>query len=145
MVALVDWRWVGHHPNYFVNYAVAMAKAGYHVMPFCNDPDDFTHRLSLQLNSRNDKVYAKLIRKPEELEQPKLSKIRPSRYRGIHDAWRRFGGLGKRLRQWEKSEGAKIDLVFFACIYDKDFQHFDKVEKSFGCSRHGPRSAALSL
>ena len=68
----------------------------------------------------------------EKLEQPMLSKIRPSRYRGIHDAWRRFGGLGKRLRQWEKSEGAKIDLVFFACIYDKDFQHFDKVEKSFG-------------
>ena len=137
IIALVDWRWAGHHPNYFVNYAVAMAKAGYQVMPFCDNPDDFTCRLSLILNRKDDDVYAELIRKPEKLEQPMLSKIRPSRYRGIHDAWRRFGGLGKRLRQWEKSEGAKIDLVFFACIYDKDFQHFDKVEKSFGYSWSG--------
>jgi len=44
IIALVDWRWAGHHPNYFVNYAVAMAKAGYQVMPFCDNPDDFTLR-----------------------------------------------------------------------------------------------------
>ena len=137
IIALVDWRWVGHHPNYFVNYAVAMAKAGYQVMPFCDNPDDFTCRLSLILNRKDDEVYAELIRKPAKLEQPKPSKMRPARFRGIHDAWRRFGGLGKGLRQWEKSKGVKINLVFFACIYDKDFQHFDRVEKRFGFSWSG--------
>jgi hypothetical protein len=137
IIALIDWRWAGHHPNYFVNYAVAMAKAGYRVIPFCNNPDDFTSRLSLKLAGLEDEGYGGGIAEPAKLEQPMPSKMRPARFRGIHDAWRRFGGLGKRLRLWEKSKGVKINLVFFACIYDKDFQHFDRVEKRFGFSWSG--------
>jgi len=137
IIALIDWRWAGHHPNYFVNYAVAMAKAGYRVIPFCNNPDDFTSRLSLKLAGLEDEGYGGGIAEPAKLEQPMPSKMRPARYRGIHDAWRRFGGLGKRLRLWEKSKGTDINLVFFACIYDKDFQHFDRVEKRFGFSWSG--------
>jgi glycosyltransferase involved in cell wall biosynthesis len=131
-VALTDWRWQGHHPNYFVNYAVAIAKAGYRVLPLCSNPADFSSRLSALLSSDPGHRLDVLIDDPIHLSHPKSSKIRPARYRGLHNAWRRFAGLGKQLRNLENVKEAKIDMVFFACIYDHDFEHFRKVEKSFG-------------
>ena len=131
-IALVDWRWLGHHPNYFVNYAVAIAKAGYRVLPLCNNPADFSSRLSALLSSNSGRRLETLIDDPIYLTHPKPSKIRPARYRGWHNAWRRFTGLGKQLRHLEKTKEIKIGIVFFACIYDHDFEHFRKVEKGFG-------------
>ena len=131
-VALIDWRWQGHHPNYFVNYAVAIAKAGYRVMPLCSNPEDFSSRLAILLSSGSSHELETLIDDPIELTHPKSSKIRPARYRGWHNAWRRFTGLGKQLRHLEKTKEIKVGIVFFACIYDHDFEHFRKVEKGFG-------------
>ena len=73
-----------------------------------------------------------LIDDPIQLTHPMPSKIRPARYRGWHNAWRRFAGLGKQLRHLEKTKEIKVGIVFFACIYDHDFEHFRKVEKGFG-------------
>ena len=131
-VALVDWRWLGHHPNYFVNYAVAIAKAGYRVMPLCSNPEDFSSRLAALLSSGSSHELKALIDDPIQLTHPMPSKIRPARYRGWHNAWRRFTGLGKQLRHLEKTKEIKVGIVFFACIYDHDFEHFRKVEKGFG-------------
>ena len=131
-VALVDWRWQGHHSNYFVNYVVAIAKAGYRVLPLCSNPGDFSSRLAILLSSGSSHELETLIDDPIELTHPKSSKIRPARYRGWHNAWRRFTGLGKQLRHLEKTKEIKIGIVFFACIYDHDFEHFRKVEKGFG-------------
>jgi len=131
-VALVDWRWQGHHSNYFVNYVVAIAKAGYRVLPLCSNPEDFSSRLAILLSSGSSHELETLIDDPIHLSHPKSSKIRPARYRGWHNAWRRFAGLGKQLRHLEKTKEINVILVFFACIYDHDFEHFQKVEKSFG-------------
>ena len=132
VITLVDWRWLGHHPNYFVNYAVAIAKAGYRVMPLCSNPEDFSSRLAALLSSGSSHELKALIDDPIQLTHPMPSKIRPARYRGWHNAWRRFTGLGKQLRHLEKTKEIKIGIVFFACIYDHDFEHFRKVEKGFG-------------
>lgn len=131
-VALVDWRWQGHHSNYFVNYVVAIAKAGYRVLPLCSNPEDFSSRLAILLSSGSSHELETLIDDPIHLSHPKPSKIRPARYRGWHNAWRRFAGLGKQLRHLEKTKEINVSMVFFACIYDHDFEHFQKVEKSFG-------------
>ncbi|MGB2403331.1 MAG: glycosyltransferase [Akkermansiaceae bacterium] len=136
-IALVDWRWQGHHPNYFVNYAVAIAKAGHRVLPLCSNPEDFSSRLAILLSSSSSHELNTLIDDPIHLTHPKPSKIRPARYRGLHNAWRRFVGLGKQLRNLENVKEANIDMVFFACIYDHDFECFQKVEKRFGFSWSG--------
>ena len=36
------------------------------------------------------------------------------------------------MRHLEKTKEIKVGIVFFACIYDHDFEHFQKVEKGFG-------------
>ena len=132
VIALVDWYWGGHHADYFVNYAVTIAKGGYRVLPLCSDPGDFTRRLAVVLSENDNVNLATSITEPLKLDHPRPSKIRPARYRGLHKAWHRFGKLGKRLRKWESSEGEKIENVFFSCIYDQDFEYFRKVEKIFG-------------
>jgi len=132
VVALVDWRWLGHHPNYFVSYAVAMAEAGYRVLPLCANPASFSQRLTIALAGKAGNALGELIEDPLKLDHPRPSKIRPARFRGLHLAWRRFGGLGKRLRKWESSNATTVQLVFFACIFDHDFEHFRKMEKRFG-------------
>lgn len=120
-VALVDWHWSGHHPTYFIEYTVALAGLGHRVLPLCPDPENFRKRL---LEIQLSRETAERIEEPQALNFPAPSRMRPARWRGIHEAVRQFGGLGDRLRLWERNHGAKIDLVFFACMYDRLFRHF---------------------
>jgi glycosyltransferase involved in cell wall biosynthesis len=128
-VAHIEWSWSGHHPTYFVNHAAAMARVGLQVVPYCAQPEEFEARLKdLQL----EEVVAANILPAERIVGPSPSSFRPARYRGYYDAWKFFGSLGRRLRAREKALGAKIDLVFFGGIYDKQFRHFRFAERAFG-------------
>ena len=127
-IALIDWNWMGHHPTYFTHFAAAMAEAGAEVAPFCGDPADFAQRLAgLDLS----KGVLDHIARAENVEGPRPSNLCPARWRGIYEARRFFGGLGKQLRIWERAQARKIDLVFFACIYDRTFEHFRRAERLF--------------
>jgi hypothetical protein len=128
-IALIDWNWVGHHPTYFTHFAAAMAEAGAEVVPFCADPTDFAQRLvGLDLGGE----AAARIATAEKVEGPRPSNFRPARWRGIYEARKFFGGLGKQLRAWETKHGRKIDLAFFACIYDRQFECLASAERWFG-------------
>jgi glycosyltransferase involved in cell wall biosynthesis len=128
-VALVDWNWMGHHPTYFTHFAAAIAEAGAEVVPFCADPADFAQRLAgLDLS----KGVLDHVAHAQTVEGPRPSNFRPARWRGIYEARKFFGGLGKQFRAWETKHGRKIDLVFFACIYDRQFEHFVRAERLFG-------------
>jgi glycosyltransferase involved in cell wall biosynthesis len=130
-VALVDWRWVGHHPNYFVHYAAALAEAGCEVVPFCPVPEDFSARLAA-LGGSECLSAAQRIGAPQKIGEPRPSRLRPARFQPWHLAWRRFGALRRQLRSWEAAHGRKIDLVFFACIYDHMFRDFSRIERVLG-------------
>jgi glycosyltransferase involved in cell wall biosynthesis len=135
LVALVDWLWVGHHPTYFVNFAIAIANCGHRVVPFCADPVGFESLLSEELECRGEMPttgFTRLIEPAVRLEEPRSSGIRPARFRGVHEAWKRFYGLRQLLAGWEKGHDARFDLVFFACIYDWHFHWFRQVERCFG-------------
>ena len=120
---------MGHHATYFTHFAAAMAEAGAEVAPFCADPEDFLKRLGMTSLTG---AVRKRIAEPVLVTEPVPSRFRPTRWRGHFEAWRFFGGLGKRLRAWEHQHGRKINLVFFACIYDWQFAHFHSVERLFG-------------
>ena len=127
-VALVDWNWMGHHPTYFTHFAVAMAEVGADVVPFCADPEDFLKRLK---QASLPAAVRERVGEPARINGPQPSQFRPTRWRGHYEAWRFFGGLGTKLRGWERRHNRKIDLVFFACIYDWQFGEFHNVAFAF--------------
>lgn len=127
-IALVDWYWSGHHPTYFTEYATALAGLGHRVLPLCPDPENLRKRL---MEKRLSPTIAGNIEEPEKLDFPPPSQMRPARWRGIHETLCMFGELGKRLRAWEGAHGANIDLVFFACMYDRLFRHFRLAQPFF--------------
>jgi glycosyltransferase involved in cell wall biosynthesis len=134
-VALVEWAWGGHHPTYFTHFAAALAEAGSIVVPFCPNPQDFSERLeALQLN---DSV-ARRIGKAECLPAPaKWTRLLPHIVRAKVHALVFFGRIAARLRAWDRRASAKIDLVFFTCVYDQTFREFPSVERLFGYSWAG--------
>lgn len=119
-VALADWHWMGHHPMYFRRYASVLRGLGVTVVPF---------------------VPCAGTREPFK-EHPAEGKS-PGPQGGIEaprpvvaPAWERrlSGPIGRPLRQilsfmllrreldrWERETGRNIDLVFFACVYDWEF------------------------
>ena len=131
VVALVDWNWIGHHPAYFVQFAIAIARNGCRVLPICPAPGDFIARVEKEsVGAVSPEVRARILQ-PLGLSHPQLSRLRPARFRGVHDAFRRFGALGSDLRKWQRATGNHIDLVFFACIFDHVFLNFTKVRRFF--------------
>lgn len=128
-IALIDWNWVGHHPTYFTHFATAIAKAEKDVVPFCADPEDCLARLG---NESLTTAVRSRIHTPQKVIGPQQSGFRPMRWRKEYDGIRFFRGHRKRLRRWEATNGRKIDLVFFACIYDRQFEGFPLAERFLG-------------
>ena len=128
-IAIIDWNAGGHHPVYFTHFTAAIAEAGADVIPFCADTNEFSIRLSeFDLAA----AVSSRIAPAEWVGGPWPSNFRPARWRGIYDSFRFFRDLGKQLRAWEWRWKKRIDLVFFACIYDQQFEYFRKVDRFFG-------------
>jgi len=119
-LALADWHWIGHHPMFFRRYADVLGNLGVTVVPFV--PSDGA-RVSSEENPTARKspgVHGEVLA-PRPVMPP---------------AWERrlSGTIGRPLRQllsfmflrrgldrWERETGRSIDLVFFACVYDWEF------------------------
>ncbi len=125
---------MGHHPTYFTQFAASLAEAGAEVVPFAADPSDFDKRIASLALEEN---AAARIARVEKVEAAKSSNFRPARWRGIYVARKFFGGLGKQLRAWEQLHERRIDLVLFACVYDRQFENFRSAERLFGFSWAG--------
>lgn len=120
-MALIDWNWNGHHQSSFILYAAALADLGFRVLPFCPAPDELPNLLALSPVGGSPTALAR-IEPPQRIALPPLGRFRPGRLRPVIQAVRHFGGLSRRLRQWERKAGTRVDLVFFACIYDHNFE-----------------------
>ena len=87
---------------YFKVFVSALAELGIRVLPFCPEPDDLTELLA-DLRTNPPGNGTPRIEPPEAITFPPPSRIRPGRLRPVQQAIRFFGGLGKRLRAWEKA------------------------------------------
>jgi hypothetical protein len=129
-VALIDWWWSGHHPTYFTHFAAALAEAGAEVVPFCPDPAHFTENLAaLRLPPS---VGCRILAVQRTLPPTWSGRRLPGWLRGKANATSVFSRLAGQLRAWERANSRKIDLVFFACIYDGTFEEFRFAERFFG-------------
>ena len=128
-IALVEWNWLGHHPGYAVQFALAASKAGLNVAPFCCNPADFEQRLQ-DLAPADDSLKG-CIYKASQIHWAYPQSGIPPRLRPIHQAIHHFGFLGKQLRRWSRKQKVMIDKVFFCSIYDREFQYFRFAEPFF--------------
>jgi glycosyltransferase involved in cell wall biosynthesis len=129
-VALVDWFWAGHHPNYFLHYAMALAYSGHTVVPFCARPQMFEASIaekrlpqSIRRNIRPAVYTHRQTQSPEWV---------PRRFQSVFGYICFYLRLRRQLYKWERDNKTCINSVFFACIYDGDFQHFHLVQHFFG-------------
>jgi len=110
-IALVEWNWMGHHPSYAVQLALAISSAGMDVVPFCANPADFQNRLNSsteQSLKHSGKIH------PANQIQRAGSRVKwPRRVIPIGQAINHFGILSKQLRRWNNRNSKRIDQVFF--------------------------------
>lgn len=126
-IALVEWNWVGHHPTYFNHFVLAMEELGYDVLALCPKPDE-AEELAGQTRgmaggdpSRRGSTRFGEIRVPGR----RFGKLRPRRISAIDWTIRHFRGIEDQVRESMCRSGGKVDAVFHACIYDRDFEWVD--------------------
>ena len=117
-VAVIEPKWDGHHPTYFREYVLALAELGCRVHAFCPKPEDEMLRsLREGLHSRSIILH--------QWAPPRVG-VRPRRFNPRINWWLAFHWLKRRLRRIERRDHAKLDLLFFACLYDDDLQYFPR-------------------
>ena len=106
---------MGHHPSYFVNFVRANLENGVHVVAVCPRPDEVEQDAGLQRYLGESLWTVKW-------HDAGVPRFIPARFRERIRSTRTFHRLKKILRTWERTQNQTVDLVFFACIYDHQFQ-----------------------
>jgi glycosyltransferase involved in cell wall biosynthesis len=118
-VALVDWLWAGHHPAWFGLFASALSELGHDVVPICPYPEDVGGLVDAGTGVLRGRVHP-------GYRMHFFTNVRgsiPARARPIWATIRHFARIRAMVRDWEMRSGKRIDLIFFACIFDDQFRH----------------------
>ena len=124
-VALVEWNWTGHHSAYFASFAEVLCTIGCETLAICPCADEVE---AAWLVKSRDTARAPIHFMP--FAAPTLN-MRPRRWHGMVNAILSFRWIRSALRNWEARNGCKLDLVFFACIYDWDFRYLPRTASGF--------------
>lgn len=116
-VALIEWNWKGHHPTYFQNYAQALLCIGCEVLALCPEPDALLKNSAFQEALSQGRLHVQQLR-------PNRRRIRPASLKEALRLAMTLRQANKLLRTYESQAAAPVDLVFFACIYDHEFESF---------------------
>lgn len=128
-VALADWNWMGHHPMYFRMLLKGFRDCGARILAICTEKaiEETKEWLAREPNSEGllDGVDFLPIR--YFCERQRL----PHAIRGWEQGRRTFGSLSAGIKQWENKTKNSVDLVFFATIYDHQFENFRHARSVF--------------
>ncbi|MDP3851553.1 MAG: glycosyltransferase [Luteolibacter sp.] len=123
-IALVDWNWVGHHPTFFNYFILAMEELGMEVLALCPNPDEAealarqTRRSTGDNAPQSGRTHFEKIRITEQ----RFPHLRPRRLAAIDWAIRHFRGIENQALAWTPLSGGRVDAIFHACVYDRDFE-----------------------
>ncbi len=124
-VALVEWNWKGHHPTYFALFILALQELNVEVLAICPRPDQAQQMVSKLRAERglapvrdNQTAYREIT-----IYQPRFQGIRRAPIISPMD-WtlRHFRSIEGEIKKWQGESRKPVDLVFYACIFDWDFE-----------------------
>lgn len=123
-IALIDWNWSGHHPNFFNQFILALEELGLDVFALCPDPVGAAElaastRSHCEGGNRGRTQFMRL-----EPPAARFAWLRPRRIGIADQSIRRFTGIERQIIQWQKTSGRSVHGVFYACIYDWEFEWF---------------------
>lgn len=125
-IALVEWNWQGHHPTYFNHFIMALEELGMDVLAICPNPDEAAALADTTRPKAGDEIHYRGHTEFRRIKIParRFTRIRPDRIGAIDWTIRHFTGIEKQVREWMRASGGKVDGIFYACIYDWDFEWF---------------------
>lgn len=146
-IALVEWNWIGHHPTYFTHYILALEELGVDVLAICPKPDaarQTVANLRLQRGLGSSR-YGQTVYRQVVFQGRRFQGIRPARISDIDWTLRYFRSIEGLAKEWQVESGKQVDLIFYACIYDWDFDWFRFVQPFLSLPWAGQYLHALSL
>lgn len=129
-IAIVDRYRGGHHQAYAGFFSQAIDELGFEAVRFL--PTGAPAESSPGCQTGPD-ALGKQVRAVPTGESRKAALVRALK-RWVPRVIRQIGrtvALTRALRRWESKTGRKIDMVFFACIYDWDFDYAWLTSKLF--------------
>jgi glycosyltransferase involved in cell wall biosynthesis len=116
LIALVDTQWTGHHPLYYKSFLEVLRMQGHDTLAMFPNGIDPCHMS--QVNGFKNKSLDYLAWNP-----PRLN-FSPRRLTVPLEQKLQVPWLIRQLKSWESKRGRKIDLVFFACLYNRFLKQF---------------------
>ena len=123
-IALVDWNWQGHHPTYFNYFILALEELGVDVLALCPNPEaaektanETRPRSGSSLAKRGQTHFRKI-----KISDRRFGRLLPVPLVAIDWTIRHFAGIEKQVREWASVSGDKVDAIYYACMYDRDFE-----------------------
>ena len=115
-VALADWYTMGHHRTYYSHFAATLRKAGHDVLLLHPEPEE-AQRRAQAIGIGGTGGFAS-----RRLSVPRMLKIRPSRLGAIFWTYQHYSRIERLVREWHSTAEGWPVVLFFACIYDRDFE-----------------------
>ncbi len=130
-IALVEWHWVGHHPTYFAHYILALEELGMQVLAICPNPEEAQQTVAKLRQQRNGEAShaGQTVYRQVSAKGFRFLRVRPARISAIDWAIRHFGSIEGMIKKWQTESGKQVDLVFYACIYDPEFNWIKLVQR----------------
>lgn len=117
IIVLAEWNWHGHHPTYFRHYLQSLLRSGSHILALCPAPESLS----------SEPLFAEALQQGRlkfGVLQARRRKIRPTQLRETVRTFEVFKSLKVQISAFEKHMGQKVALIFFACIYESEFESF---------------------
>lgn len=123
-IALVDWNWEGHHPSFFAHFVVALEQIGFDVLALCAEPDEALQKVieTREMYASQGSSTGRTQFRKIKTQSRRFANLRPARISVIDWTIRHFTSVEKQLLGWGKDVNARIDAIFYACIYDWEFE-----------------------
>lgn len=122
-VAIVDWYWQGHHPTFFNQFILALEELRVDVVALCPSPEEA--ELAAEQNRKPAEEgslrLGKTVFGKVTMALPRFMNLRPARIGVIDWTIRQFRGIEGQVKQLAAKSGRKVSAIFYACMYDFDF------------------------
>jgi glycosyltransferase involved in cell wall biosynthesis len=125
-VALIEWHWEGHHPTFFALDILALEELGVHILAVSPRPEEAFQTVA-QLRQERGLPPSRIGQTTylsctsQRMRFGRLSFLPVTR---IDWTLRHFRGLERQIKAWQVESGRQVDLLFYACIYDREFKWF---------------------